>query len=145
MSSIVNAWGQQVSPVAPARASRPVKSPKIRRRNRQWLTTQRRLGLSGRELAAFLNKPHRTVAAGILWAIEHDEDNSERSPSADTSPVVDRASGLTENDVLYLLDTYGPDTELGSCPEFWQVLGPLVDKILGPLSSASPAIVAAAA
>lgn len=132
--SFVNEHGEQIRPVPPqskCSTQRRIKSAITRRRYRRWLATQRRLGMSGSELAVLLNRPVRTVTAGLLWAVE-DELKRARWAGDDRSRVVDPHSGLTENEVFYLLNEYPPDTELGSHPLFWETLGPLLDKILGP-------------
>ena len=122
-----------------------VKSSKVRARNRKWLERKRAQGLSIRRLARQSRKPASTVARRLKWAEQEEARQEERAVEAERSPVVDRASGLTADDVLYLLGEYGPDTELGSLPAFWSYLGPLVAKMLGPVPNEAGLVVAEAA
>lgn len=133
---IVDRHGEQVFPAPKRDPVLHVKSPKVRARNRRWLERRRGQDLSIRELARLVRKPPATVARGLKWAEQEEAREEERAAAAARSPVVDRASGLTADDVRYLVDTYGPGTDLGSLPQFWDLLAPLMDRVVGrPLPS----------
>ncbi len=143
--SIVNSLGERIflDPLPPS--SRPVRSPAIRRRNRRWLDLKRRDDLTIRELAKILGQPAATVAAGVLWAEEAEDRREERVVAKLQSPVVCPVTGLTADDVLYLAIEYPPGTEIGNHPEFWAIIDPLLDKILGPKQDETAATSAEAA
>lgn len=145
--AIVDTHGVKLDLLPRREPIRHVKSPRVRARNRKWLERRRAEGLSIRELARAVRRPAATVARGLKWAEQDEERRLEREIAAERSPVVDRRSGLTADDVRYLVDNYGLDTELGSLPQFWEFLAPLVDKMCDHLEarvSAPPPIPMAA-
>ena len=90
---------------------------RLLKRNHRWLATQRQFGFTVRETAAYLNRPTATVGVGIAAALAAEQADLERaSLGYDDSPVVDARSGLTENDVAYLIERYPPGTAIGDHP-----------------------------
>ena len=130
--SIVNESEQRIFlPPEPYTAA-PIRSDQIRRRNRRWLDIKRRDDLTVRELAKKVGARISTVAAAVHWAQEDEQRKEDRVVERLQSPEACPITKLSEHDVIYLAATYTPDTELGSLPEFWAILDPLLDKILGP-------------
>lgn len=134
--SIVNQYEERIFLEPQPWVARPVRSAKHRERNRDWLRTKRHLGLTVRELAQMVRMDASTVARGVQWAEEFEQRGEAEYVESFQSPVLDPASGLTEEDVRYLMATYSPESELGGHPLFWQALAPLVEKILGRMSAA---------
>lgn len=116
----------------------PIKSAKVRERNRRWLAIKRQFNMSVRELAGFLNRHHATVARGVRWAAEEEMARSFEDAAA-RDPEIDPVTGLTVEDVLYLARSHPPGSDLGSHPEFRAIVDPLLDKILEMTGGSDPA------
>ncbi len=116
--SIVDSEGVRVYPEPKVAPVATVCDPMIRLRNRRWLQLKRLWKLSNRKTAEFLSQPYRTVDEAIRSAIEEEQDERDRqSLGYEPSPVVHVATGLTQDQVDGLRETYLADTELGDDPE----------------------------
>ena len=144
--SIVDVAGERVVLAPEPDRARPVRSEQVRQRNREWLAAQRQQDdLTVRELAKRLGVATATLGEGLLWAAEQEERDEAEAIECERrhlSPVLDEKSGLDFFDIVYLVERYPPGTELGSLPEFWEVLAPLWDKVVA-LHGQLPATVAA--
>ena len=143
--SIVDGTGERVFLYPEPDCARPVRSGRVRRRNREWLAEQRRLDLTVRELAKHLGVAVTTLGQGLLWA-EEEETRAEAAAvereRRELSPVLDEASGLDLHDVLFLAAEYPPGTELGDHPLVRRVMGPLLaraDALLAPFAEPAAA------
>ena len=130
MPSIVNQFGVEVLPVVPEPAApRRVRCRAARQRYRIWLKRVRTENLSATALAQRLGRPARTVAAGVRWAVLDEEERRAR-PIVWPHASRDASGGLTRDDIIMLVETYGPETDLGSEPYFREYLTPLVKRIV---------------
>ena len=130
MPSICNQIGVEVLPARPElEAPRRVRSRAARQRYRLWLKRTRDEDLTATDLAKLLGRPARTVTSGVRWALLDSEWRRSR-PSVwpHTSRVT--SGSLTQDDIIMLVETYGPDTAMGSEPYFRDYLTPLVKRIV---------------
>ena len=116
--SIVNRYDERVFLTPRRRQGHVFKEPVFRERNRRWLETQRHFGLTVRATASFLNRPLATVQTGIAAALDAEQAEIDRaSLGYDESPVVDARSGITEDDIAYIQETYPQGTAIGDHPD----------------------------
>lgn len=140
--SLVNLAGERIYLQPKPEAVRPVRSAKIRARNFRWLQVHRKLGLSVREVAQMVGQPRTTVSVGIRWAEAEEALLEARAIAAERPTVLDEASGLDVDDVLFLLDEYPAGTEIGDNPDVREFLGRMAGRIealgydVGPLTVA---------
>lgn len=125
--SIVTEAGLQVRLERPVPTPpREIRSQKTRSRYRHWLERTRSEGLSARELARSLGKPASTVCAGIRWALQEEDWSEMVVVQSLQFEVLDERNGLDVMDLLYLLEVFPADSEIGSLPEFVAYMAPLV-------------------
>lgn len=111
--SLVNSAGERIYLAPKPMPFQPVRSAKIRARNRRWLQVQRKLGLTLREVAELVGRPRATVANGLRWAEVEEERLEATEIAAERPPVLHEASGLDIDDLCYLVGEYRPGTEAG--------------------------------
>ena len=132
MSCIVEESGLAVQPIALAPATPwPVKSRVVRQRYRDWRRRTLEEDLTATDLAKILGRPARTVVAGVRRAMLDEEYRQSRAELwLHSDPKIDARHALSPDDVVHLVTTHGPETELGSQRFFREFLTPLVVKIL---------------